>query len=156
VTSEERVSDTIVRPLGYVEDGPVVRQVGDRDLFLGNGVAAEAGRHDHSFAAVVSVSTEPRALTTHHRPLDDGPGNDWAAFAAAVDTARGLHRRDGSLLVNCTAGVSRSSAVVATTLAAEEGRDLHDALALVQRVRPVATPHPALHEQAVVFLAARS
>ena len=151
----ETAPELYVRPFGYVEDGPVVRRIGDRDLFLGNGLAAHPG-HDWSFEYVLSASSEKRPLTTHHRPLDDGPGNDWTVFEAAVDTARQLSRRDGSLLIHCTAGISRSSTLVATTLAAEERLSLRDALAVVQGARPHAVPNPALHELAVVYLAART
>lgn len=145
-----------LRPLGYVESDPVVRRIGDRELFVGNLSAADRAAHDRSFRFVLSVSSAARPLTTHHHPLTDGPGNDWTAFAAAVDTARTLHRRDGSLLVHCKAGVSRSSTVLATALAAVERRTLREALGLVQEARPAAIPHPALHELAVVYLASRS
>jgi atypical dual specificity phosphatase len=158
-TSSDRPADERVqflRPLGYVESDPVVRRIGDRDLFVGNLSAADQGAHDRSFGFVLSVSSAARPLTTHHRPLTDGPGNDWTAFAAAVDTARTLYRREGSLLVHCKAGVSRSSTVLATALAAEERRPFHEALGLVQAARPAAVPHPALLESAVVYLASRS
>ncbi|EMA55569.1 dual specificity protein phosphatase family protein [Halococcus salifodinae] len=147
--------EPIVRPFGYVADEPIVRRIGDRDLFLGNWFAAAPERHDHAFAHVLSATSEERPLTTHHHPLDDGPGNDWPAFEAAVDTARALYRRDGSVLIHCKAGISRSSVLVATTLAAEEDRRLDDAFAIVHEARPHAVSHPALHESAVIYLAAR-
>ena len=145
-----------LRPLGYVESDPVVRRVGDRELFIGNLSAADRATHGRSFRFVLSVSSAARPLTTHHYPLTDGPGNDWPAFAKAVDTARTLYRRDGSLLVHCKAGVSRSSTVIATALAAVERRTFREALGLVQEARPAAVPHPALHELVVVYLASRS
>lgn len=144
-----------VRPTRYVDPDPVIRRIGDRDLYLGNVHAAEGDRHDREFADVVSVNSEPGSLTTDHRPLSDDETNEWPAFATAVDAARRAHRADGSTLVNCTAGVSRSSAVVATTLAAEEERTFLDALDEVLSSRPTATPHPGLHFQGVVYLAAR-
>lgn len=133
----------------------MIRAVGDRDLFLGNEHAADPATHDRRFASVVSATAAPRPLTTHHRPLTDGHGNAWPDFARAVDTARALYRRDGSVLVHCKAGVSRSSTLLAVTLAAEEGRPLRDVFALVRAARPCATPHPSLVELAVVSLAAR-
>ncbi len=145
-----------VRPKGYVADEPVIRRIGDRDCYLGNALAADPDAHDRSFDFVLSTTAEELPLTTHHRPLIDGRGNEWAAFEAAVDTARRLYRRDGSLLVNCKAGVSRSATLIAATLAAEEGREFRDALGVVQDARPYAMPNPALHELAVVYLAARS
>lgn len=144
-----------VRPTRYVDPDPVIRRIGDRDVYLGNVHAAEGDRHDREFADVVSVNSEPGSLTTDHRPLSDDDDNEWAAFAAAVDAARRAHRADGSTLVNCTAGVSRSSAVLATTLAAEEGRTFQATLSEMLAHRPIATPHPALHELGVIYLAAR-
>lgn len=143
-----------VRQYGHVEDEPVARRVGDRELFLGNGRAAHPGDHAERFEYVLSATRDPGPLTTHHHPLVDGPDADYGEFAAAVDAARRLHRRDGPLLVHCEAGISRSSALVATTLAAEEGLPLRDALDAAQDARPQAVPHPALHELAVVYLAA--
>lgn len=151
---ETNAPEVHVRPFGYVADEAVVRRIGDRELYLGNASAADPDRHDHEFRYVLSATGEPRPATTHHRPLVDGPGNDWAAFARAVDTTRDLLRRDGSLLVHCNAGISRSSTLLAAALAAEEDRRFHDALAVVQDARPHALPHPALHRQAVVYLAA--
>jgi len=153
----DEVSGTTVyvRPTRYVDPDPVVRRIGDRDLYLGNVHAADADRHDHDFDRVVSVNSDPGTATTHHRPLSDDEHNEWTAFAAAVDAARRAHRADGSALINCTAGISRSAAVLATTLAAEEDRTFHDVLSEVLEHRPHATPHPALHELGVIYLAAR-
>lgn len=149
-------SVVFVRPVGYVADEPVIRRLSPRDLFIGNELAAHPDRHDHAFEYVLSVSTGRHPLTTHHCPLIDGAGNEWRAFESAVDTARQLFREEGSLLVHCTAGISRSATVLSTTLAAEEDRTLHDALAIVQDARPHAVPNPALHELAVTYLAAGS
>ncbi|WP_267640336.1 protein-tyrosine phosphatase family protein [Haloarchaeobius amylolyticus] len=153
-TTTDHADDVLVRPKGYVEPFPVVRRIGDRECYIGNEAAADGTGHDRRFEFVLSVSTDAHSLTTHHRPLRDGPGNEWEAFEQAVDTARELFRRDGSLLVNCRAGISRSSTVLATMLAAEEGRRFRDAIGRVQQARPAAMPHPALHELAVVYLAA--
>lgn len=150
------MSEITVRPKGYVEDFPVIRQIGERNLYLGNKHAADPGQHDQSFRYVVSVSTDDYPLTTHHHPLDDGPGNDWTVFERAVNTVRTLYQQDGSVLVHCKAGISRSSTVIATVLAAEESRQLYEALSIVLQARPSATLHPALHELAVVYLAART
>lgn len=146
----------LVRPKGYVEDEPIIRRIGHRSLYLGNAFAANPEHHDRTFEYVLSATADEHPLTTHHRPLADGPGNEWAAFEAAVDTARRLYRREGSVLIHCKAGISRSTTLVATALAAEEDRRFRDALALVQDARPYAMPNPALHTLAVIYLAARS
>jgi atypical dual specificity phosphatase len=156
-TDEDPVhSKPLVRPKGYAAEKPVVRRIGDRNLYLGNEPAAHPETHDRTFEYVLSTTAEKQPCTTHHRPLTDGRRNEWSVFEAAVDTARTLHRRDGSLLVHCKAGVSRSTTVIATTLAAEEDREFRDALDIVQAARPYAMPNPALHELAVIYLAAES
>jgi hypothetical protein len=147
--------DVLVWPFGQIEQQPVIRPVGETDLYLGNKFAATPG-HGREFEFVLSATQEPYPLTTHHHPLADGPDNEWPTFAAAVDTARRLYRRDGPVLVHCKAGISRSSTLVATTLAAEEDRPLREALDIVHETRPRAMPNPALHEQAVLYLAAHS
>jgi len=149
----ENPEEPIVRPLNYVEDEPIIRRIGDRNLYLGNWLAAEPTSHDRTFGSILSVSTDEYPLTTHHHPLDDGPDNKWAVFERAVDVARQLHRQDGSLLIHCTAGISRSSALTAVVIAAEENRPFREALDIVQQARPSAMPHPALHELAVIYLA---
>jgi protein-tyrosine phosphatase len=147
--------EPLVRPFGYVANTPVIRRIGDRELYLGNGLAADDAHHDREFQYVLSATDDEQPLTTHHHPLDDGPNNDWAPFAAAVDTARRLYRREESVLIHCNAGISRSSTLVATTLAAEEHQRFDDALDVVHDARPHALPHPALHESAIVYLAAQ-
>lgn len=146
----------LVWPFGYIEQQPVVRPIGELDLYLGNKFAASPEHHDRRFEFVLSATHEAYPLTTHHRPLADGPDNEWSTFESAVDTTRALYRRDGSVLVHCKAGISRSTTLVATTLAAEEGHQLRAALDIVHEARPRAMPNPALHEQAVLYLAARS
>lgn len=148
-------SSPLVRPLGYVDAVPVVRRVGSRPLFLGNVHAADGSRHDRTFDFVLSATREAHPLTTHHRPLVDGEGTDWEGFERAVETTRGLLRRDGSVLVHCKSGISRSSTLVATALAAEADRSFRDGLAAVHEARPLAMPHPALHELAAIYLASR-
>lgn len=154
-----------VRPFGYAADHPVVRRVGDRDVFVGNAAAADPARYDDAdpaavdvaapaFEYVLSVSLDAYPLTTHHRPMVDSDEVAWDRFAAAVDAARDLLARDGSLLVHCEAGISRSATVLATALAAAEGRRFVEALHLVQAARPHAVPNPTLHECGVLYLAA--
>ncbi|WP_436924549.1 phosphatase [Halosimplex amylolyticum] len=142
----------VVRPFGHRHDAPIVARIGDRDLFLGNVHAADPDRHDRSFDRVLSATREPQPLTTHHRPLVDGPEADWPPFEAAADAAcRLLGER--SLLIHCSHGVSRSATLAAVALAVADERPFREALSVVQSARPPAQPHPALHELAVVYLA---
>lgn len=153
-TSRDR--DVHVRPIDYVAEEAVVRRIGDRDVSLGNRHAADPAAHDRCFDHVLSLTADAHPLTTHHHPLVDGEGNDWETFADAVDAARRLHRREGDLLVHCKAGVSRSTTVLATAIAAEEDRRFAVARSLVVDARPAAVVNPALCELAVVYLAAEA
>ena len=150
----ENGGDLVVRPLHHVEDEAVIQRIEDRDLYLGNWRAADPAYHDQTFDYVLSPTSREYPLTTHHCPLNDGPDNNWKAFEKAIDTARTLYQQDGSLLIHCTAGISRSSTLIAATLAAEENRQFLNALRIVQRSRPNASPNPSLHEWAVIYLAA--
>lgn len=143
-----------VRPIGCHPETPIVRRIGDRDLFLGNRHAADPERAPRSFDAVCTVAEERSPATTHHVPLVDGPEAEWARFKDAVETARSLHRSEGSVLVHCKAGISRSTTVLATTIATEEGRPLREAFEHVWAARPHAVAHPRLHELAVWYVAA--
>ena len=146
--------DVVVRPFGYVHDDPVLVRVPGRHAWLGNVHAASERAGSTSFAFVLSLTEDAHPATTHHHPFVDGRDHDFAQFHAAVDDARVLFARDGDVLVHCKAGISRSATVLATAIAAESGQSLRDALELVRSARPVATPHPALVESAVAYLAA--
>lgn len=149
MTDDTRI--VAVRPFGWTESDPVVRRVRD-GLAIGNEHAAS--EPTDAFDAVVSLTADPRPATTHHHPLVDGPEATYARFAAAVETVRDRLATGDRVLVHCRAGVSRSSAVTATALAFAENRPFRDALADVQTARPVAVPHPRLHELGVISLAA--
>ncbi len=155
VYQTEDGGELLIRSLHHIDDNPVIRQIGDRDLYLGNWRAADPAYHDQTFTYVLSATSSTPPMTTHHCPLTDGPDNEWKAFERAVNTARGLYQQDGSLLIHCTAGISRSSTLIATTIAAEENRSFLDALSIVKQARPTANPNPALHEWAVIYLAAQ-
>lgn len=152
---EAHQPNLLVRPFGYVENSPIVRRISTCNLYLGNASAAESDSHDQEFEHVLSATRDEFPRTTHHCPLIDGPDNEWASFKRAVDTARTLYRSNESVLIHCNAGISRSSTLIATTLAVEDDRPFREALAAVQEARPHAMPHPALHELAVVYLASR-
>lgn len=145
-----------VRVLGAEPVEPVVRRIGDRELYLGNRSAADPAAHGQRFDHVVSATLSEQPLTTHHCPMHDGPNTDWNTFAAAVDTVRSCVRREGTTLVHCKAGISRSATLIATTIAAEEARTFEASFEIVRRDRADAISHPALLEHAVCYLAAET
>ena len=98
-----------------------------------------------TFGSVLTVSQHRRPLTTVHRPILYGEANAYTSFEAAVDVARDRYRTNGSLLVHCEAGISRSVAVVATALTAErQAHSFEQALGRIREVRPSASPTPSL------------
>lgn len=125
----------------------------EEGLFLGNRFAASQYTPSDTFDSVLTVSRHRRPLTTVHRPILDGAANAYAPFAAAVDVARDRYRTNGSLLVHCEAGISRSVAVVATTLTAEQQtHSFEQALGRIREVRPSASPTPSLIRHAEQYL----
>lgn len=142
-----------VRPIGFRSDEPVARPIPNSNLVLGNQHAAGDAFAD-SYAAVLSLTPQAQPLTTDHQPLIDGHGNEWRTFEAAIDTARELARLDSPVLIHCKAGISRSTTVIATALAAEAGTTFQQALDRILQVRPLAVPHPTLHKLGVYYLAA--
>lgn len=145
-----------------------IAQVADRPLYIGDELAAGANGavHEHTdtfrpdSAIVFSVNLRECPLTTHHHPLTDGYGNDEAEFRAAMEHARALYEDvagaesgTGPMLVNCAAGVSRSTTTVATVIAATEGITFEEAVLEVKTHRPKVRPHPALIALAESYLA---
>lgn len=106
---------------------------------------------DQGFDAVVSLSMET-PQTTHHKKLKDGQ-NEQDAFDEAVNTVRSLvSDTDTVVFVHCTAGVSRTSAVVATTLAVECDTSFEASLKRLEDARPIVNPHPDLRSHAEKYL----
>ncbi|RNJ27309.1 protein-tyrosine phosphatase family protein [Halosegnis longus] len=121
-------------------------------LFLGNVYSAKEG-HDHEFDHVLTVSENAQPLTTDHQPLRDDLTISYEQFEAAVELARERYREEGSLLIHCSAGLSRSVTVMAAMLTAEGVYpSFEHAVAKIQQSQPEAYPNPALLEQAEQYL----
>lgn len=152
----DREANVLVRPFGYVPDRAVIRRIGDRNVYIGNGHAADPAYHDETFEHVLSASSDPYPLTTRHHPLVDGHDVEWQAFEAAVDATRTLIRCGCPSLVHCRAGISRSAAILTAAIAVEDDVGVRNALDRVHDARPLAMPHPALFENAVLYHAANA
>lgn len=130
-------------------------RIGDRDLWIANGggiepdhLAAMALDPDH----VVSLNRTATGATTDHHPLKDGYVNDQQEFTAAVETTRKHIQDEGIVIVNCAAGISRSSTVLATAIAAEDDISFETAVEEIKKTRPRARPHPKLQLNAYAYL----
>ena len=107
----------------------------------------------HGVTTIVSLTHEtpsPAAqdLTVRSIPLIDGPQNSRERFTKAVEETVAALATDGSVLVHCSAGASRSPTVAATALALAQDMDLEDALQQVADNRDAVDPHEALLRQA--------
>lgn len=157
MTDTEPSIRTVPTDSDPTEDFPraVAARIGDRALWLGNSGAIEPGNLEKmglSPEYIISVNKRTTTATTDHHPLVDAQINDPDQFAAAVDTARQRYRQSGTLLVNCAAGISRSTTVVATTLAVEDELSFEQAVSDVTDTRQRAAPHRKLQINAYSYL----
>ena len=133
----------------------IAARVGNRDLWIGNVGAIKPrllAEMDLDPEYVVSVNGTATAATTDHYPLQDEHVNDPEQFSNAVATTRNRIRSGGTVLVNCSVGVSRSTTVIATAIAAEDELSFDAAVAEIREHRPRAQPHPKLQINAYAYL----
>jgi atypical dual specificity phosphatase len=134
----------------------LVARIGERDIWIANSGGVEV---DHLAAMeldpayVVSVNHTATEATTDHHPLKDGYVNDQGEVRAAVEATRQRLRQSGSVIVNCAAGISRSTTVSATAIAAEEEVGFDAVVQEIKKTRPRARPHPKLQLNALAYLA---
>jgi atypical dual specificity phosphatase len=133
----------------------IAARIGDRNLWIGNVGAIKprllaAMELDPEY--VVSVNRTATKATTDHCPLKDGQVNDQQQFTNAVTATRNHIRHEGTVLVNCSVGVSRSATVIATAIAAEDELSFNAAVAEIRERRPRARPHPRLQLNAYAYL----
>ena len=133
----------------------LVARIGDRNLWIGNEGASKPENLDTmglNPTAVITVNQQSRAATTDHYPLKDGYINEQDVFTAAVDATRRQIKDDGSVVVNCAAGISRSATVIATAIAAENNITLPAAIKEIRQTRERARPHSKLRLSAQAYL----
>ncbi len=113
-----------------------MRQAGTRPLWLGHAGDARdlAGLHALGILAVVDLAREEppapvsRDLAYFRFPLVDGSENPAWLLRLAVETVARLVRDQVPTLVSCGAGMSRSPAITAASLALVEGRPIEECL----------------------------
>lgn len=102
---------------------------------------------------VVSVNRQSTAATTDHHPLRDGYMNEYPDFVDAVTATRKRIQTGDETIVNCSVGVSRSATVIATSVAAAEGKSFSDVIKGIRENRERANPHLKLRFSAFAYLA---
>ncbi|TFK51503.1 phosphatases II [Heliocybe sulcata] len=109
----------------------------------------------HSITHVLSVGSSPADIVdcvTYHRiSLSDSPSSSITkvcdAACTIIDEALQSKNCTGSILVHCSAGISRSPMVVAAYLMKRRNMSLKAALKQILQVRPQVSPNPGFLEQ---------
>lgn len=133
-----------------IQDGCFVGTVED----AGNGELLRA----HDISAVVSLTYSepeagvPEAVAVERVPMMDGPRNDADAFNTAVSATLERLAANERVLVHCSAGASRSVAVVAAALAIRNSWTSERAFDLLAARRGAADPHPSLRRRATAVV----
>lgn len=121
-----------------------MRAVIAKTLWIGNAIEARDVRSvlDLGVQAVVDVAMEepaiqfPRDVVYCRLPLVDGAGNPVTVLRIAIETTSRFIESRTPTLVACSAGMSRSPAVVAAAIATIEGIPLADALQRLTKDQP--------------------
>jgi len=98
---------------------------------------------EHEIAAVVDLAAEepcaqlPREMIYCRVPLTDGGGNPAALLRLAVRTVSDLIEAETPTAVACSAGMSRSPAIVAFAIAAVSEELPEEVVARIQAQKPV-------------------
>lgn len=120
-------------------------------VFVSDIVLAE--QHADDFEHVLSLTlTDPDFDTEYARkPLVDGH-NAQEIFDSAVTLAIHMIEADGSVLIHCNAGRSRSPVVVITALASLRDEKFETVRQDVWKSYKKLSIHPVLHNHAMKFL----
>lgn len=121
-----------------------MRQIGYYKLYLGTALDARDLRrlYELEIAAVVDLAIEEkpaqlgREIVYCRFPLSDGAGNSPVLIRLAIETVEHLIKSQTPTLVACSAGMSRSPAIVAAALARIEGRLPEECLQALVRDQP--------------------
>ena len=118
------------------------------ELFVGtvDDVIDTSSLEAHGVMTIVSLTHETPSLagedfTVCSIPLIDGPQNSREQFRNAVEETTTALKANGSVLVHCSAGASRSPTVAATALALSQDMELQDAFQQIADNRDAVDPH---------------
>ncbi len=119
-----------------------MRRVQPYELWIGNtgDLADMRGTIDAGVRAVVDLALNerppqlPRELVYCRFPLVDGAGNDLWTLVTAIEMVANLIKLKVPVLVCCSAGLSRSPAIVAAALSRVEQRRPEDCLKSVSKI----------------------
>lgn len=99
----------------------------------------------------------PEITKRLHLPLRDNQTEDAAKFfVAALNFIEEQRSSRGKVLVHCTRGISRSSAVACAFLIWSQDLSYREALSVLRLKHPCADPNPSFSMQLVEFASSRS
>jgi len=113
-----------------------MREIIPSQLWLGNAMDVSDLRriHDLGISAIVDLALEEpmpqltREIIYCWFPIVDGSGNTPELLSAAIETTVSFIRKSVPTMVACSAGMSRSPAIVAAALALVHGESPDDSL----------------------------
>jgi predicted protein tyrosine phosphatase len=88
------------------------------------------------------------------RQDENGGDHSYEFFEHTVDYVRDQVQAGRTMVVHCHLGISRSSAVCATTIAAERDISFDEALETVEDARPIVDPNEDLQSHGRSYLSA--
>ncbi|PON22615.1 hypothetical protein TGAM01_v208504 [Trichoderma gamsii] len=109
----------------------------------------------NSISHVLSVGTSPPSkvpgVAYHRVSVTDSPSSSIMKISGTtcdiIEAALQSNNGTGRILVHCSAGISRSPAVVAAYLMKHHGMSLRTALGQIVRARPQASPNPGFLQE---------
>ncbi|UKZ64049.1 uncharacterized protein TrAtP1_005269 [Trichoderma atroviride] len=109
----------------------------------------------NSISHVLSVGTSPSSkvpgVAYHRVSVTDSPSSSIMKISGAtcdiIEAALQSSNGTSRILVHCSAGISRSPAVVAAYLMKHHGISLRTALGQIVRARPQASPNPGFLQE---------
>ncbi len=108
------------------------------DAMIQDGLAVKTivNLHDHDDPDVDGIKQFQFSLV-------DGEGNSWGTIMEILDTIA-ERRKAGNVLVHCCAGMSRSPFIILSYLVVKEGKEIEQAMNLIDERYPRRSINPQL------------
>jgi len=123
----------------------------DEDLYIGDLSDTEYNSRldSEDIEQVLTLSRECSATdrTLVHVPIQDDGTNGDEKLKHVIQIARTLRQREGSLLVACGSGLSRSVLIAAALMTLEEGNRVPENVNRIKQVKAAVSPQPDLMKQ---------
>jgi protein-tyrosine phosphatase len=123
----------------------------DEDLYIGDLLDTEYSGHldSENIEQVLVLDSDCRSTdrTLVHVPIQDNGTNGDEKLKHVIQIARTLRQREGSLLVACGSGLSRSVLIAAALMTLEEGNRVPENVNRIKQVKAGVSPQPDLMKQ---------